>query len=267
MSDGFFSHPSIIDHAISSAADLHKVTPITADHPWIRRQVEFVKELTDFYGGEVMAFYSIFAPVQQLRLFIEYIVKDVNGFQGMLWEHKEAVARAAEVIADDTLLLVEALKAETKVDGIYYSVQSAQRPECDREHHDRYIKPSDIRVLERINALWEHNILHVCGYEHYRNDLPYYAQYPASAYNWAVNTEGVSLAEGKGIFDGVVLGGFDNNPGSLIDVGTTAEVVAETRSLVTSAGRDRLALGADCTIPVPTSLDRLEVIRRVAGPQ
>ena len=126
-------------------------------------------------------------------------------------------------------------------------------------------KPSDLRVLDRCNELWRHNILHVCGYEHYRNDLPYYAQYPASVYNWAVHTEGVSLREGKGIFDGVILGGFDNNPGSVLDRGSTSEVISATREIIESVGPKRLILGADCTIPRSVSLDRLELIRRVAA--
>jgi len=166
MSDGFFSHPAIVEHKVSSAAALGKIKPISADHPWIRDQVALVRELVGFYAGEVLAFYTVFAPIQQLRLFAEYVVKDVGGFQDMLLESKEEVAYAAEIIATDTLLLVDALKAETGVDGIFYSVQSAQRPECDRAHHDRYIKPSDLRVLDRINELWRHNILHICGYEH-----------------------------------------------------------------------------------------------------
>lgn len=265
MSDGFFSHPSIIDNKVSSPADLHKVAHVGPDHPWIRRQVDFVRELVDFYGGEVMTFYNVFAPVQQFRLYIEYIVKDVDGFQDLLRDHKEEVARVAEIVADDTILLVEALKAQTRVDGIYYSVQSAQRPECDREHHDRFIKPSDMRVLEASNRLWKHNILHICGYEHYQNDLAYYAQYPASAYNWAVHTEGLTLAGGKNLFDGVVIGGFDNNKGSLIEVGTTDQVAEYARSLVATAGRERLILGADCTIPADPNLDRLNVIRYAAA--
>lgn len=265
MSDGFFSHPSIVDNKVSTAADLHKVSPIGPDHPWIRRQVQLVKELVDCYDGEIMAFYNIFAPVQQFRLFIEYIVKDVDGFQNMLRDHKAEVARAAEIVADDTILLLEALKAETGIDGMFYSVQSAQRPECDREHHDRYIKPTDLRVLDKINELWEHNILHICGYEHYKNDLDYYAQYPASAYNWAVHTEGVSLAQGKQLFGGVIIGGFDNNAGSLIARATTVEIADYARRLVEEAGRDRLILGADCTIPNDISLDRLAVIRYAAA--
>ncbi|MEZ5161085.1 MAG: hypothetical protein R2709_10330 [Marmoricola sp.] len=38
MSDGFFSHPSIVDNKISRAADLAKIKPIGADHPWIRER-------------------------------------------------------------------------------------------------------------------------------------------------------------------------------------------------------------------------------------
>lgn len=265
MSDGFFSHPSIVENTVASPADLHKVARISPDHPWIREQVRLVRTLVDFYDGEVMSFYNVFAPIQQFRLFVEYIVKDVEGFQNMLLEHKEAVAAAAEVVADDTIVLLEALRAETDVDGMFYSVQSAQRPECDRDHHDRWIKPSDLRVLGRINDLWQHNVLHVCGYEHYVNDLPHYADYPASAYNWAVHTEGVSLAEGKELFDGVVLGGFDNNPGTLLEVGSTAEVVAFTEDLLTSTGPERLILGADCTIPAGTSRDRLNLVRHAAA--
>ncbi|MCO5315791.1 MAG: hypothetical protein M9938_06480 [Solirubrobacterales bacterium] len=265
MSDGFFSHPSILENRVSTAAGMRLVTPIGPDHPWIRRQVQSVKELVDFYDGEVMVFYSVFAPIQQFRLFAEYVIRDVEGFQDMLLEGREDVARAAEVVADDTILLLDALRAETGIDGVFYSVQSAQRPECDREHHDQYIKPTDLRVLDRINQLWEHNILHICGYEHYRNDLGYYAQYPASVYNWAVHTEGVSMAQGKELFDGVVLGGFDNNAGSLIDVGTPAEVVDFTRQLVEEAGIDRLILGADCTIPPDADLDRLALIRYAAA--
>lgn len=264
MSDGFFSHPSILEHAVSTAGKLRLVAPIGPGHPWIRRQVQLVRELVDFYNGEVATFYNIFAPIQQFRLFAEYVVRDVDGFQNMLLEDREEVARAAEIVADDTILLVEALRAETGLDGVFYSVQSAQRPECGREHHDQYVKPTDLRVLDRINQLWDHNILHVCGYDSYRNDLAYYARYPASAYNWAVHTEGVSLARGREIFDGVVLGGFDNSPGSLIYTGTTDEVVGYTRRLIEEAGADRLILGADCTISPDISRDRLALIRLAA---
>ncbi len=264
MSDGFFSHPSIVENEVSSGADLASIKRIDPDHPWISRQVELVRDLVDFYNGEVLAFYNIFAPIQQFRLFVEYIIKDVAGFQDLMFTHREQLAHAAEVIAADTIVLLERLHAETAVDGIFYSVQSAQRTECDRAHHDRYIKPSDLQVLNRINELWPHNILHICGYEHYQNDLEYYAGYPAAAYNWAVHTEGVSLARGREIFPGALLGGFDNNPGALLDSGSTSEVASYTQGLVTEVGPKGLIIGADCTIPRTVSLDRINLIRYAA---
>lgn len=265
MSDGFFSHPAIVEGEVSSGADLGTIKHIDADHPWITRQVDLVKELLALYDGEIMAFYNVFAPIQQFRLFVEYIIKDVAGFQDLLVHHAEAMAHAAEIIAEDTITLLERLKDETGIDGMFYSVQSAQRPECDRAHHDKYIKPSDLRVLTRINELWEHNILHICGYEHYQNDLEYYATYPAAAYNWAVHTEGVSLAEGRKIFHGALLGGFDNNAGSLIDIGSTHEVVEFTQELITEAGPQGLIIGADCTIPATVGLDRINLIGYAAA--
>lgn len=54
-------------------------------------------------------------------------------------------------------------------------------------------------------------------------------------------------------------------PGSVLDRGSTSEVISATREIIESVGRKRLILGADCTIPRSVSLDRLELIRRVAA--
>ena len=80
-----------------------------------------------------------------------------------------------------------------------------------------------------------------------------------------MHTEGLSLSEGKALFDGVELGGFDNNPGALLDSGTTSEVVEATHKMVRTAGPDRLILGADCTVPTTINLDRINVIRYAAA--
>ena len=45
MSDGFFGHPSVCRKTITSVEDLDKVESVGADHPWITKQVEYVKEI------------------------------------------------------------------------------------------------------------------------------------------------------------------------------------------------------------------------------
>ena len=73
------------------------------------------------------------------------------------------------------------------------------------------------------------------------------------------------MAAGKEIFDGVVIGGFDNNVGTLLASGTPAEVVDATHATIAEAGPDRFGLGADCTVPATIGLDRFEVVRLAAS--
>ena len=69
MSDGFFSHPSILGLEFSDASDLDKIKSVGSSHEWMQKQVDFVGELTEFYNGEVMSFYNIFSPIQQIRIY------------------------------------------------------------------------------------------------------------------------------------------------------------------------------------------------------
>ena len=69
------------------------------------------------------------------------------------------------------------------------------------------------------------------------------------------------MKEGKEIFNSCVCGGFDNNAGTLISDGTIDELVAYTKEIIATAGREGLIIGADCTIPANTDIARLEAIR------
>ena len=80
--------------------------------------------------------------------------------------------------------------------------------------------------------------------------MNYYLDYEAGCYNWAVHTEGLSIAEGRKLFPGkCILGGFDNNPGTLIDTGTREELRDYTGRLIRENGYKGYILGADCSIP------------------
>lgn len=112
-----------------------------------------------------------------------------------------------------------------------------------------YIRPTEIELLELANRLSDYNILHICGYAHHKNDLKFYIDYKSKAYNWAVFTEGVSLSEGRKLFKGkCILGGFDNNPDTLIDTGSKEEVEAFAKKLIRESGYKGYILGADLVI-------------------
>ncbi|MDY3052320.1 MAG: uroporphyrinogen decarboxylase family protein [Ndongobacter sp.] len=264
MSDGFFAHPALVEQNVTTIEGVRSVRPMERSHPWIAKQVEMVQELSKTAHDKMMTFYNVFSPLQALRLNIKYCGEDPYAFQEMMMDYPEELVGLSEIIASDYRLLAEELKKHTKIDGIYYSVQNVQHPDADEDYHKRFVFPTELRLLSDLNTLWENNILHICGYDHFKNKIEYYREYPAKLYNWATHTDGVTMAEGKRIFNAPILGGFDNNRGTLLDSGSFEELETFVLRLIAETGRQGLVIGADCTIPSDIDIRRLQFIRDIA---
>lgn len=266
MSDGFFGHPSVTRKLIETVDDIKGIESVGQDHQWMKHQIEYVKEVCDHAGDGVHKYYNIFSPLQYIRLRFEEYDEDFTKFVRLFKEDPEAMVEAGKQIAEDIKILIDKLFEETSIDGIYYSVQSVQDDSFTHEKHKELVEPLDLLILEYINKYTDNVILHICGYGNYTNNLEWYAHYPAKVFNWAVYTEGVSLKEGKEIFGGKpVLGGFDNNEGSILYKGSEEDLRKEIYRILDEAGTAGVALGADCTIDESIDKDRLELIREIAS--
>lgn len=264
MGDGFFAHPSLVEAGFRKIEDVANVKPLTKDHPWISRQVEMVKEISEYVHNDVMTFYNLFSPLQALRLNMKYLGVPAAEFQEMTMEYPDEIVKLCRLMKNDYILLVEELKKNTVIDGIYYSVQNIQDPRADEAFHRTYVFPTELELLDEINSRWDYTMLHMCGYDHFRNNLNYYKDYRVSVYNWAVNTDKVTLKEGKEIFHAPVLGGFDNNKGTLLDSGSYDDIEKFVRELIAETGSEGMMIGADCTIPSDIDLNRLKFVRECA---
>lgn len=264
MSDGFLGYPNEVLKTVKSVEELKGVKSLGEGHPWITKQVEIVKKVSDMFGKKVMLFYNVFAPVRYLIL--QQGVKGYHLAAKLIAEDKEVFKSFLSIIAQDISNLTKRVITEGKADGIYFCVQCIQDASVTKEVYDDAIAPSDLAVLDVANKLSENNILHVCGYEGSRNDLTWFKDYPAKAVNWAVNVEGVSLADGKKIFgDRAVIGGFDNTVNGYLYRGTKEEIEAYTEGLIKGAGKRGVILGADCTVPNDIDVSRLEWVRKKAA--
>ena len=233
-------------------------------HPDFVKQVKLVKELTDHFGGEVAAFYNIFAPATVLGFLLEEAGSGLTTAK-LILENPEELSYALNVIKQDLARLAFRVITEGKADGIYLSTKNIQDKAVSKEAYHRYITPGEQGVLNAANAVSDYNILHICGYEGARNDLSVYKDYDVKVINWAVVVEKVSLKEGKKLFGGrAVIGGFDNTKNGVLYKGSREEVECETRRLLEEAGTTGVILGADCTIPSDTPLERLEWVREAA---
>lgn len=266
MSDGFFGHPSVTRKLISTAEDLEEIKPVGMNHPWMDEQVHYVDEMCQYIGEDVYKYYNIFSPLQYIRLRFEEYDEDFEKFVRLFKESPDVMTKAARNIAQDIIGLVNRLFEETTVDGIYYSVQCVQDEAFNHDKHKELVEPLDLLVLDEINKHTDNIMLHICGYGNYTNHLEWYSSYPVKVFNWATHTEGIGLKEGKRIFkDKPVLGGFDNNPDSILYKGTEEELRKEVYRIFDEVGTKGVALGADCTISSDISLERLELIRQLCA--
>jgi uroporphyrinogen decarboxylase len=262
MSDGYFNYPRGQGKVYDSPESFARIDLLSADHPWITQQVKLAERVISLQK-DTAYFYNIFSPLNNLI----FLAGRDNVFR-LLAEEPEVTAKALNTIAGGLIILAGELIKKGGADGIYFSVTNPDAGKIPHPVYRRYVSPSEIKVLEGAAAAGGQQILHICGFGGQRNDLRGFANYPASAFNWASHLENVDMAEGKKIFGGkAVLGGFDNVPGSLIHRGSKGDIEAFTAKLLAAAGTTGVILGADCTIPGDIDLSRLEWVRQAAADQ
>lgn len=267
MSDGFFIYPSeeLLGTDSIEDVDLSQVKPLTADHPWIVKQVDLVNSQIEALQEEVATFYNIFAPAN----YYNYLFSSQDKNHRLVEDLKldpEKTKQILDVIAQSVGVLVQEILTKTQVDGIYYSVKNIQDPQITNDIYRQFVFPSDQITASVAAEHSQYNILHICGYEGAKNDISIYqAIYEIPEFpiiNWAVNIEDLTLHEGEAIFqDKFLLGGFDNTIDGVIYKGTKEEIDQEIESIINSVDPSRLIVGADCTVPFDIEYDRITYVK------
>ena len=266
MSDSLFFMP-VDTSMVECAADLRKIKVPALDSDYVNRLVELNKRIRNIYGEDVPVLINSCAPTFVLRAALcvdgmpnvggkEHIIK------AFIEEDPQAVADAANILADAIIAINERIIRECNVDGIYLSVNN-QNGFFDEDYFVKYMIPCEKRVMDEANKLCSMNLLHVCGMAGRANNLKLFTAFEAAAYNWAVHAEGVSLSDGKKLFGGKpVFGGFSQY--AEIYKGTREELEAATFAILEEAGQVGIMLGADCTVPADIDDNRLEWVHQAA---
>lgn len=267
MIDGLFFMP--VDYgSFHSAADLKGMQVLADDNVWIERNVQLARRVRAAYGEDILFFCNLFAPMTQMRDGIRMaqgIGFDRDLVLGFLKEDPQAVADAMMVMAESQCKLIRRLMEDGLTDGAYYCV-SNPFGDVPTEVYRQCIMPAEKMALAQANALSDINMLHICGNVGRRDMFELYSGYEASAVNWAAHMGQLSLKEGRELFAGrTILGGFDNSMEGVLYRGTKEEVEHEVEKIVAEVGRDRLILGADCTIPADIDMNRIEWVRQKAA--
>ena len=246
MTDGYFFLPVTGNTLETVRPDPDRVEAYIAD---LTRLVSGVREI---YGEDILLFLNLFAPLAIVSSAVTPAFvpgKPGQVIRKSLEEKPEVTAAALDRVAD----------------GIYLSVNTLGNT-IPEELYKNYVAPSEKKILKAAKEASPDNILHICGYMGSRNNLEVYRDYDVEAVNWAVHAEGVSLKDGKAFFGGrPVIGGFGNSKTDVLYAGTRDEVEAETVRILSNAGKAGVIIGADCTVPSDTDLQRLEWVRLKAA--
>ncbi|NCC65608.1 MAG: hypothetical protein EOM15_13240, partial [Spirochaetia bacterium] len=161
-----------------------------------------------------------------------------------LREDPGSVAVGLGRVADTLIELCAQLK-EIGVDGIYYAALGGESYRFTPQLFSSYVKVFDKQVVDAIKALDLISVLHICKDQVM---LDQYQGIEADIVNWAVHECSYPLVAGRSLFPkATLLGGFDDRSGVLID-GSITQIEQKVDDIVSSAGRSRLIIGADCTL-------------------
>lgn len=176
-----------------------------------------------------------------------------------LRENPEAVEKGLKVVADTLIDLIRNLK-KIGCDGIYYCALGDEEDRFTDELFNTYVKPYDKMVLQAIREEGMISALHICKA---KIVLPRYADVDTDIVNWAVHDCRYKLSDGRKIIPGkTLLGGFDDRSGVLVD-GSREDIEKKAISIVEEAGREKLIVGADCTLPDNVDLWRIRAAQDI----
>lgn len=236
-----------LDVKIEKPEDWRQIKAKEISHTHYTRYLEEIREIRQELGKDAF----ILATIHGLLVSACHatdgpgvFVNPDNTVTRHLKQDPEPVKAGLEQIAL-TLENLSLACIKAGADGIYYALLGGEEHRFTREFYEKYVMPEEMKLLANVT---DKGIvfLHIC------KDNPrlgMFQDYPAHVVNWAVYDSSYSLKDGAEIFPGkIIMGGFDNRKGALIE-GDEEQMLLQMKKAVEEVGRDRLIIGADCTLP------------------
>ena len=250
-------HRACASCGVKSASDWKGIRPLDpATAPGYTEQIETIIRLGfDRRIGDAPVVPTLFSPLSLARkLSGDRLATDLR-------EHPDLVTGALEAITE-TLVKFAELALTEGVSGIFYSIQAASRSAHTEETYERFGEPYDRRILESVGGRSMLTIVHCHGDGLMFDRL---ARLPGHAWNWDDRKTPPSLAQGKAITSGAVIGGL--NQAKTLLRGTAEEAAAEARDAVTQTDGTGVIVGPGCVLLMNTPDTTVgAVVKTLGGP-
>jgi uroporphyrinogen decarboxylase len=251
------AHRPCASCAVREPADWRRIRPLdpTAAAGYAQQLEVIVRMGFDRRIGEAPVLPTVFSPLSLARkLSGTRLPADLRAEPGL-------VRDALEAITATLIRFVDACLTEGAT-GVFYSIQAASRSFCTEDEYAEFGEPYDRRVLESAGGRSMLTIVHCHGDQLMFDRL---ARLPGHAWNWDDRQTPPSLAEGKALVPGAVLGGLDQ--WKTLRDGTPEAAAQEVQDAIAQTGGTGLIVGPGCVLPAGTPDDNVAaVVRALGGP-
>jgi uroporphyrinogen decarboxylase len=241
-----------ITHApLAQAADVARLVPADPRGGALGEQLEALRLIRGTVGADVPMIWTVFAPMMVMA----YLLRGGREQAlGICRTEPKAVEAGLGAIAD-TLAAYARACLDAGADGLFYATNVARADGLTPSECRRFQRPFDLRVLDAVAAA-PFNLLHVCGAAVHFDE---FADYPVTAFSWALAPGNPSLAEGHRRTGRAVVGGLPAKPEIAAMSGQA--VAGRVRRAIDEMNARWLLLGPDCSI----NPDTPEALLHAAG--
>ena len=250
-------HRACASCAVKTADDWKRIRPLdpTSAEGYSQQIETIVRMGFDRRIGDAPVVPTIFSPLSLARKL------SGNRLSADIVEHSGLVRDALEAITETIVRFAEAALTEG-MSGIFYSIQAASRSAHSEEVYAEFGEPYDWRVLESVAGRSLLTIVHCHGDALMFGRL---ARLPGHAWNWDDRRTAPTLAEGRALVPGAVIGGLDQ--WATLRDGTPEAAVAEAKDAISQTGGTGLIVGPGCVLAMNTPDENVSaVVRTLGGP-
>ena len=229
----------VVTHTpLATASDVARLAPVDPRGGALGEQLEALRLIRAGVGADTPIIWTVFAPIMVMAYLL-----------GGGREHAVALCRAEPKAMEaglasiaETLAAYAAACLDAGADGLFYATNVARADGFGAAECRRFQRPFDLRVLDAV-ARAPFNVLHVCGPAVHFDE---FADYPVTAFSWALAAGNPTLAEGHRRTGRAVMGGLPAKP-EIATMSGQALAVRARRAIDEMHGR-WLLLGPDCSI-------------------